>query len=36
MTWDFRSKWVALVGGNTIHKWELVTTGAIKSLRDVV
>jgi hypothetical protein len=36
MTCGFRSKWVALVDGNTIHEWELVATGANKSLSDVV
>jgi hypothetical protein len=32
----FKSKWVALVGGNTIHEWELVATSVNKSLSDVV
>jgi hypothetical protein len=32
----FKSKLVALVSGNTIHEWELVTTGTNKSLSDVV
>jgi hypothetical protein len=36
MTCGFKSKWVALVGGNIIHEWKLVTTGANKSLSDVV
>jgi hypothetical protein len=36
MTYGFKSKWVALVGGNTIHEWELVTIGANNSHNDVV
>jgi hypothetical protein len=36
MTRGFRSKWVALVGGNTIHEAEFVAMGANKSLSDLV
>ena len=36
MTCGFKSKWVVLVGGNTIHKWELVAIGANNSCSDVV
>ena len=36
MTCGFKSKWVALVGGNTIQERKLVTTDANKSLSDEV
>ena len=36
MACDFKSKWEALDGGNTIHEWKLVATSVNKSLRDVV
>ena len=36
MTCGFKSKWMALVGGSTIHERELVATGANKSCSEVV
>jgi hypothetical protein len=36
MMCGFKSKWVVLDGGSTIHEWELVATSANKSLSDVV
>jgi hypothetical protein len=36
MTCGFKSKWVELVSGSTIHEWELVAIGANKSQSNVV